>query len=142
METHTSALDWLFGHGIGSHHAALQRVTWSFGKVFPLLHNDWMRILYDYGLLGIAIACMVFVVVARQSRVGFSIAVYTAFVFLTGNAFGYVMYWGVVSLVAAQIPTNGAAGRKPRQLAPGRGRASRLPASRSPASARAEMEPR
>jgi hypothetical protein len=95
----------LFGHGMGAHHQFLQEALWSKGKIQNLLHNDWMRIVYDYGLLGIAAACLIFIKVSQAGRVPFAIAGYTAVLFLTGNAFQYVFYWAVVSLLVMDLST-------------------------------------
>lgn len=63
---------------------------------FALLHDDWLRIFYDYGLLGLGAALVVFMKSAQKSRLHFAIAGYTAVAFVTGNAFGYVFYWTAV----------------------------------------------
>jgi hypothetical protein len=117
-DSHFSILNFIVGHGVGAHHAVLDHVTWALGSYHNLLHDDWMRIFYDYGLIGVAIACVVFVRVSRISRLHFALAGYTVVAFLTGNAFSYVFYWGILSLIV--IRTDGRILPVRRPLAPER----------------------
>lgn len=95
-----SLFNWMFGNGAGSSTAYLDKIGYLTNFNFPLLHNDWLRILSEYGFLGLFSIILLFTLMMRKGRLYRLIIVYTAFCFLTDNVATYLFYWIIFSFVA------------------------------------------
>lgn len=89
----------IFGGGPGHSTALLAQLPEFRSKNFPLLHNDWLRILVDYGWVGVGCVMVVFWRALCGSRLAVMIAIFTALLFITDNVATYLSYWIVVALI-------------------------------------------
>ena len=81
---------WIIGSGPGSSDALV--TLWN-----P--HNDWLKILFDYGLAGFAaIHAVLFLNLARH-RLGLMIYLYSATLMMTDNVFIYMFYHPFVAIM-------------------------------------------
>ena len=92
-------LNWFFGFGPGYSTAFLQTSFEFDGKNFQLLHNDFLRILVDYGILGLSVTVIGFLKALNGNRVISAFAVYSVFIFMTDNVATYLIYWIVLILL-------------------------------------------
>lgn len=86
--------NWLVGFGPG---AADAQVGAHFMLSNP--HNDWLKILYDYGYLGFAAIHVVMFLTLARHRLGLMIYLYSATVMITDNVFIYLFYQTFIALV-------------------------------------------
>lgn len=82
-----SWMSWLIGSGPGSADAL---VAANFQLVNP--HNDWLKILYDYGVLGFIALHAIIYWTYREHRLALMLYLYTAIVMMTDNIFIYMFY--------------------------------------------------
>jgi hypothetical protein len=91
-------LNWVLGFGPG---AADAQVASNFILINP--HNDWLKILFDYGVAGfVAIHLVLFLILARH-RLGLMIYVYSATLMMTDNIFIYMFYQLFVSVSMCSV---------------------------------------
>ncbi|MCT2398069.1 hypothetical protein [Novosphingobium mangrovi (ex Huang et al. 2023)] len=84
----------IIGHGTGFTDSMLSKaVSLRQSVTYKLLHDDWLRMLTDYGLIGTILMVIFLSVLAKKSRLGFLIAMYTATIFTSDNAMTYTFYW-------------------------------------------------
>lgn len=86
-------LNWFFGFGSGYSTSLLQTSHELVGKNFQLLHNDFLRILVDYGVLGLSAIVAGFLKAINGNRVVSAFAIYSVFIFVTDNVATYLVYW-------------------------------------------------
>jgi O-Antigen ligase len=79
--------NWLFGFGPG---AADFQVASHFILINP--HNDWLKILFDYGLIGFVGMHIVLLMTFGRHRLGLMVYLYSATLMLTDNIFIYMFY--------------------------------------------------
>lgn len=95
---------WIFGNGIGTTADMMnESAVTSFAHV-SLLHNDWLRILIDYGVIGIVIVLSSVLIVGSRSPFALGAALYTAILFATDNVSMYVFYWTFLFILLASSP--------------------------------------
>jgi O-antigen ligase len=93
-----SLVESLVGSGPGSATALAMRVS---GGVLDHPHNDWLRILHDYGILGsISITAFIALVFAT-SATGAVIAITNAIIMMTDNVIMYLYYQLPIVLMLA-----------------------------------------
>jgi O-antigen ligase len=67
-----SDASWMFGFGTGTAAELIPRLQSDVGgwgqTVFITLHNDWLQILWEHGLVGLALAAWVFIRALRKCR--------------------------------------------------------------------------
>lgn len=100
---HQSLLQLVFGNGVASSSMMMsQPSVLSFSHV-SLLHNDWFRILIEYGLIGLFLVLATF---SRLSHGPMAIAaiVYTTILFATDNVAMYVFYWTLFLILLRSCP--------------------------------------
>jgi hypothetical protein len=103
-------MEWIMGQGIGTSTHAFAVLGNLRLHNFPMLHNDWLRILTDLGLVGVALtsAGLLWGTFSRR-RIVALVAVYSTILLMTDNIAGYFIYWaGVVFVVrsnTAHVPT-------------------------------------
>jgi hypothetical protein len=93
-------LNWLIGFGPGSADA---QVASLFVLINP--HNDWLKILFDYGLIGFVGLHVVLLLTLARHRLGLMIYIYGATLMLTDNVFIYMFYHLFVAMImCASVP--------------------------------------
>ena len=88
-----STLNWLIGFGAGAADAVSQAVA----DLNP--HNDWLKILFDYGLLGTFVMHLIFFMILTRHRLGLMIYIYTATLMVTDNIFIYMFYYPFIAMI-------------------------------------------
>lgn len=89
-------LEWLFGSGSGSADALSADVADG-----DLPHNDWLKIFYDYGLIGSFVATLFMALIFSSSATGVAIAVVVAITMVTDNVLIYIFYQIPIVLMVA-----------------------------------------
>lgn len=88
-----SVAEWLVGDGSGASSTYVRRLP-EFDGSFQLLHNDFLRVLTDYGLFGLgATLCVMFLALKSRDRIVALSALYTVLLFMTDNVATYLYYW-------------------------------------------------
>ncbi len=99
LTARSSMLEWLFGNGPG-YTTSLIRSDYDLQEWnFTHLHNDWIRLLGDYGILGMGVAAAAFMWAMSRDRVTALIALYSMLVLLTDNILTYLSYWIAAAFV-------------------------------------------
>ena len=93
-------LGWLFGGGVGRSSADLAQMASRVGTDLVLLHNDWIRILADYGAVGVAAVCVFSAWLMTKGRLMTLLVLYTLLCFLTDNTLTYVSYMAALTFLA------------------------------------------
>ncbi len=88
-------LDTLVGFGPGAADRLIQSVSESANP-----HNDWLKILFDYGYFGLITFHVIFYLMFPKTRLGTAIYAYSAVIFCTDNILIYMHYFAFVALVA------------------------------------------
>ncbi|WP_316354837.1 hypothetical protein [Devosia sp.] len=92
---------WIFGNGLGATADMMnESAVASFAHV-SLLHNDWLRILIDYGAIGLVIVLAAILSISRRSPFASGAVLYTAILFATDNVSMYVFYWTLLFILLA-----------------------------------------
>jgi hypothetical protein len=78
----------LFGSGVGATDAALAQAAQG-----SLAHNDWLKILIDYGIIGIAGFWAILIAVFKNGRLSNLFLIYTAVLMMTDNPLIYIFYF-------------------------------------------------
>lgn len=89
----------IFGLGPGASDALLTEKTASATSNNP--HNDWLKIFYDYGVLGLVVIHVVLFRTLLEHRVGLMLYIYGAALMMTDNIFIYMFYHPFVLLLVA-----------------------------------------
>jgi hypothetical protein len=89
-----SLLAWIIGSGPGSADAI---VSDNFSLANP--HNDWLKLLFDYGVVGFAAMHAVLFLNLARDRLGLMLYVYTATLMMTDNIFIYMFYYPFVVMI-------------------------------------------
>jgi hypothetical protein len=87
-------LNWLIGFGPG---AADAQVASHFVLINP--HNDWLKIVFDYGFVGFVGLHAVLLLTLARHRLGLMIYLYSATLMLTDNVFIYMFYHLFVAMI-------------------------------------------
>ncbi|MBF9045520.1 hypothetical protein LSUCC0031_00145 [Rhodobacterales bacterium LSUCC0031] len=82
----------LFGHGPG-YSSTFFMLHVSSQTSFTHVHNDYVRIFSDYGLLGVAFIFLFFIRSFSLGRLSGALSLYVAIVFLTDNTSIYFVFW-------------------------------------------------
>ena len=90
-----SFVGWLFGAGPGAADAVV--IASDAGLQNP--HNDWLKVLYDYGIIGFIVVHMVLYRTLTEHRLGLMLYVYGATLMMTDNIFIYMFYHPFVMLM-------------------------------------------
>lgn len=91
-----NAWQFVFGGGPGSSTRFFDFYAQYIDSAFPLMHNDYLRIVSEYGVFGAAIAMfLMFGAVASGPLAGLLI-LYIVICFLTDNVLTYSFYWFVL----------------------------------------------
>lgn len=88
-----SILQWIFGRGVGRSAEIMGSGEMLSFTNLPLLHNDWMKILIDYGISGSAIIIFTLSVMSSKNLMYSMVSIYTAILFSTDNVVVYASYW-------------------------------------------------
>ena len=91
----------VFGHGPGASSYYLSNMTALGEGQFSLLHNDWLRIFTDYGLIGISVVSVAFYKAVMSKRFIAMVGVYTMVIFMSDNVATYLIFWLAVVLLFA-----------------------------------------
>ena len=91
----------VFGHGPGASSYYLSNMTALGEGQFSLLHNDWLRIFTDYGLIGISVVSVAFYKAVMSKRFIAMVGVYTMVIFMSDNVATYLIFWLAVALLFA-----------------------------------------
>ena len=101
---------WLIGSGPASADALLTAKLGSPTANNP--HNDWLKILFDYGIVGFVAMHVVLVRLLCEHRLGILLYLYGAVVMMTDNIFIYMFYHPfVLLLISAARGESGQASR-------------------------------
>jgi hypothetical protein len=92
-----SWLQSIIGSGVGS---ASTLTTWVSDDV-TTPHNDWLKIIFDYGILGSSLITIFMALIFSSSRTGTAIALATAVIMMTDNVLIYVYYQFPIALMVA-----------------------------------------
>jgi O-antigen ligase len=87
-----STLNWFIGFGAGSADA-VSEVT---ANLNP--HNDWLKVMFDYGILGLCVVHMMFFLILARHRLGIMMYLYTATLMMTDNVFIYLYYYPFIAM--------------------------------------------
>jgi O-antigen ligase len=91
-------LETLVGYGPG---AANEVATYIARGSLTLPHNDWLKILYDYGILGSIFVTFIIAVIFSTSVAAMALALMTAVIMTTDNVTVYLFYQFPVALMIA-----------------------------------------
>ncbi|TDH57866.1 O-antigen ligase domain-containing protein [Dankookia rubra] len=91
-------------------------------------HNDWLKIIIDYGVIGFVVFHLVFLIITRVSRLGIMIYLYNATLMVTDNVLIYMIYHPFLVLIAcvargheeSDFTRRLTLNRRPQSLAPNR----------------------
>jgi O-antigen ligase len=86
--------NWIFGFGPG---AADSWVTSYFILGNP--HNDWLKILFDYGIFGFFCLHAIWFLTLTRHRLGIMIYLYSATLMMTDNVFIYMFHQVFVAMM-------------------------------------------
>ncbi len=90
---------WLFGFGPGGADGWLAHQGI---EVNP--HNDWLKILFDYGFFGLALLIAAFGALFPRTRLGNMLYLYTAVLMITDNTFIYLYHYAILFLIIRIVP--------------------------------------
>lgn len=91
----------LVGYGPGSANALATLIS---GGTLTQPHNDWLKILYDYGILGSTVITVFTALVFSSSTTGAVIALTNAIIMTTDNVIIYLFYqFPIVLMVAYSV---------------------------------------
>jgi hypothetical protein len=93
-----SWVELLFGSGAGSANALAGFIT--NGRVTHP-HNDWLKMLFDYGILGSGLITIFMALIFSSSKTGAAIGLANAVVMLTDNVAAYLFYQVPIVLMLA-----------------------------------------
>ena len=91
---------WLFGFGPGAADAWLAHKD-----ILANPHNDWLKILVDYGAFGLLLLHGVLAVLFPRTRLGNMLYLYAAVLMITDNTLIYLFHFAVVFLISRIPPT-------------------------------------
>lgn len=88
-----SPVQWLIGLGPGAADAVSHEVA----DLNP--HNDWLKVLVDYGVIGTILVHRIFFLMFVRHPLGLMIYLYTAVLMVTDNVFIYLYYHAFIALM-------------------------------------------
>jgi hypothetical protein len=91
----------LFGHGPG---ATIKMIVAGAGFEAPL-HNDYKKIIIDYGWIGGSVILLAFIRLFSNSSWALQIMAYTAILFISDNVFVYMYYYFCCFFVVRALET-------------------------------------
>ncbi|HEY7296358.1 MAG TPA: hypothetical protein VH684_00360 [Xanthobacteraceae bacterium] len=91
----SSLLTWLFGHGPG----AATRLIAEVFSVRDEPHDDHLRIVYEYGIVGGVGLYLVIFAALRRNIVGLYVFIYQMILFMTDNTLIYYYHWFAIWVV-------------------------------------------
>jgi hypothetical protein len=103
---------WLFGFGPGAADAWLAHKD-----MLANPHNDWLKILVDYGAFGMLLLSGVLAVLFPRTRLGNMLYLYAAILMITDNTLIYLFHFAIVFLIS-RIPPTAKAGHPARRSWP------------------------
>ncbi|OUD10445.1 hypothetical protein BVC71_02790 [Marivivens niveibacter] len=83
----------LFGNGAGYSTYFLGESSLLLDKHYPLLHNDFLRMFSDYGLIGLFVGVLFLLKLAIKDRLSSNFSTYTSILFMTDNVLTYFVFW-------------------------------------------------
>ena len=89
----------IFGMGIGASTSILD------GTEHGLLHNDYKRVLIDYGYLGLILVFLTTLSIGKNSQIISALIVYSSIVFMSDNAMTYLYFW-IMLLIAIRCESS------------------------------------
>lgn len=89
-----SPRQWIIGSGPGSSDA-----TVASNSDLTNAHNDWLKILFDYGLVGFVVIHAVLFLNLARNRFGLMAYLYDATLMMTDNVFIYMFYWAFLFMM-------------------------------------------
>ncbi|MFA5951935.1 MAG: O-antigen ligase family protein [Hyphomicrobium sp.] len=92
-------LNTMFGFGPG----AADAVIWHRMGSEVLTHNDWLKLLFDYGVAGVVAFHLIFMLLFGTNRLGSMLYVFSSIVMMTDNIILYLYHFVFVAQVM-QIP--------------------------------------
>lgn len=99
-------VQYLFGYGPGQADMFLlenARPDWIKAEGAPVNpHNDFLKIRYDYGLLGSLAFFLIMYSVYIRSNLGLQMFMYTIPLFLVDNSFIFIYYWFIALVISRQ----------------------------------------
>jgi O-antigen ligase len=95
----TGLRHWLFGLGPGSADAWLVHQG-----ILLNPHNDWLKILFEYGIFGLVLLLAAFAALFPRTRFGNKLFLYTAVLMITDNTLIYLYHFAVVFLISRIVP--------------------------------------
>jgi len=93
-----SWVEWLIGAGPGSANSLAGIIT-NGSVTHP--HNDWLKLLFDHGILGSALITAFIALIFSSSKTGTAIALANAVIMLTDNVAAYLFYQIPIVLMLA-----------------------------------------
>jgi hypothetical protein len=93
-----SWLQSIIGSGPGS---ALMVATVASGGAVKEAHNDWLKVIFDYGILGSSLITIFMALIFSSSRTGSAIALASGVIMMTDNVLIYVYYQFPIALMVA-----------------------------------------
>jgi O-antigen ligase/polysaccharide polymerase Wzy-like membrane protein len=93
-----SWVEWLIGAGPGSANSLAGAIT-NGSVTHP--HNDWLKLLFDHGVLGSTLITAFMALVFSSSKNGTAIALVNAVIMLTDNVAAYLFYQTPIVLMLA-----------------------------------------
>lgn len=84
---------------IGFGPAAAEKIIELSGSLLTHPHNDWLKLLFDYGIVGFIGAHVIFFIIHARNSFGTMVYVYTAILMMTDNVLIYIFYFVFVFLL-------------------------------------------
>ncbi len=97
----------IFGHGPGQADSFLWEFVkpdWTDKVKYVNPHNDYLKILYDYGVVGALVIFFIMYAMYINSRIGVAIFFYTLGVFFVDNSLIFI-YYTLTACVLARMPS-------------------------------------
>lgn len=92
LQQRTGFIQIIFGDGVGATNTFLARHNYV-NSNFTLLHNDYLRVLVDYGWFGIITLITALIYLStKKGFIGYA-SIYSSVLFLTDNIISYHFYW-------------------------------------------------
>lgn len=89
----------IVGMGIGASTSILD------GTEHGLLHNDYKRVLIDYGYFGLMLGFLTSLSIGKNSQIISALIVYSSIIFMSDNAMTYLYFW-IMLLIAIRCESS------------------------------------
>ncbi len=97
----------LLGHGAGQSDMSLtinQSVNWAAGFPTPTNpHNDFLKIQYDYGIIGILFFFFLFYYLYAQNTLGILVFLFCIPVLLVDNTLVFIYHWLIAAIISRAV---------------------------------------